>query len=61
MKKSLLAQFFLLILLVSPMSWGADLQKGVTAYDNGDYATALKEWMPLAEQGDGDAQSHHIH
>ncbi len=56
MKKSLLAQFFLLILLVSPMSFGADLQKGVTAYTNGDYATALREWTPLAEQGDADAQ-----
>ena len=33
------------------MSWGADLQKGNDAYDRGDYATALREWRPLAEQG----------
>ena len=26
------------------------------AYDRGDYATALKEWQPLAEQGKADAQ-----
>ena len=25
-----------------------DYQKGVDAYDKGDYATALKEFMPLA-------------
>ena len=33
-----------------------DFQKGFAAYDAGDYATALKEWRPLAEQGDADAQ-----
>ena len=35
------------------MSWGADLQKGLglDAYERGDYATALREWQPLAEQG----------
>ena len=38
------------------MSFSADLQKGATAYKNGDYATALREWTPLAEQGDADAQ-----
>jgi uncharacterized protein len=34
------------------MSWSADFQKGLTAYNSGDYATALREWKPLAEQGD---------
>ncbi len=29
---------------------------GMEAYDNGDYATALKEWRTLAEQGDAIAQ-----
>ena len=37
-------------------SWGADFQKGVAAYDSGDFATALREWRPLAEKGDADAQ-----
>jgi TPR repeat protein len=37
-------------------SWGADWEKGVTAYKSGDYATALREWTPLAEQGDAAAQ-----
>ncbi len=34
------------------MSWGADFQKGLDAYESGDFATALREWTPLAEQGD---------
>ena len=34
----------------------ADLQAGLDAYERGDYDTALKEWRPLAEQGDGGAQ-----
>ncbi len=29
----------------------ADLDPIVTAYQHGDYATALREWRPLAEQG----------
>ena len=37
-------------------SWSADFQKGLTAYQSGDYATALREWTPLAEQGDAGAQ-----
>ena len=36
----------------------ADFQKGLDAYQSGDYATALKEWEPLAEHGDVDAQFH---
>jgi uncharacterized protein len=28
-----------------------DFQKGLAAYNAGDYATALKEWKPLAEDG----------
>ena len=36
--------------------WSADTQKARTAYQNGDYATALRELTPLAEQGDAVAQ-----
>ena len=36
--------------------WSADLQKGLTTYQRGDYAGALSEWTPLAEQGDADVQ-----
>ena len=35
----------------------ADFQKGYAAYHSGDYATALREWKPLAEQGYAVAQS----
>ena len=38
------------------MSASADFQKGLTVYKSGDYATALREWKPLAEQGNADAQ-----
>ena len=37
-------------------SWGADFNKGLAAAQSGDFATALREWKPLAEQGDADAQ-----
>ncbi len=39
------------------VSWSADFQNGLTAYKSGDYATALREWTPLAEQGDAYAQT----
>ncbi len=45
-----------LLLFASTPSWGADFDKGLTAYHNGDYATALNEWRPLAEQGVAGAQ-----
>ena len=38
------------------VSWSADFQKGLTAAQNGDYATALPFFEPLAEQGDATAQ-----
>ena len=59
MKKSILTNIYLFIALTfctASISWSADFQKGMTAYKNGDYATALREWTPLAEQGDANAQ-----
>ena len=35
---------------------GADLEKGLAAAQAGDYATALRQWKPLAEQGEAVAQ-----
>jgi len=32
-------------------------ERGQSAYDEDDYATAMSEWQPLAEGGDADAQS----
>ena len=34
----------------------ANFQVGWEAYERGDYAAALREWRPLAEQGDAYAQ-----
>jgi uncharacterized protein len=39
------------------MSESADFQKGLTAYKFGDYATTLREWKPLAKQGNAIAQT----
>jgi TPR repeat protein len=45
-----------LLLLGAAEASGADLQKATEAYDTGDYAAALREWRPLAEQGDAKTQ-----
>lgn len=34
-----------------------DYITGMAAYEDGDYATAMREFRPLAEQGDVDAQA----
>lgn len=33
-----------------------DLDAGFAAYGTGDFATALREWRPLAQQGNAEAQ-----
>ena len=38
------------------VSWSQDFQMGLDAARKGDFATALREWTPLAEQGAVDAQ-----
>jgi len=43
-----------LICLTDP-AW-ADFEVGMDAYNRKAYATALREWRPLAKQGDADAQ-----
>ena len=45
----------LALLMAAPAR--ADLVDGLSAYDQGDYETALAEWMPLAEDGNAQAQS----
>jgi uncharacterized protein len=54
MKKLTIA--LLLFTLSALTSWAGDFQKGMSAYESGDYATALKEFAALAEQGDADVQ-----
>ena len=53
MIRALLAAILSLWLTTS--AW-AGFDEGVAAYDRGDYATALEEWRPIAEQGNADAQ-----
>ena len=49
--------FFATVLAVMPLAaQGQDYFAGVAAYNRGDYAAALQEWQPLAEQGLADAQ-----
>jgi len=45
-----------LILLACAAAAGADFQTGLAAYRRGDFAAALREWQPLAEQGDANSQ-----
>jgi len=52
--KRTLATVFLCLLLATP-AW-AGLDEGMAAIKRGDYATALREFRPLAEQGDVWAQ-----
>ncbi len=54
---SLLRSIALVLSIVCPTApaW-ADFKTGVDAYQRGDYATALSEWQPLAEQGQAVAQ-----
>ena len=57
MKRLLLSGILLLTVMVSPSgSFGVDFQKGMDAAQRGDFAAALKEWKPLAEQGDAHTQ-----
>ena len=53
MKRAVLA--FGLAFLGPPSTAWADFQDGLHAYYRLDYRTALREWQPLAEQGDPEA------
>ena len=44
------------LLLGNGVVVSADFDKGLKAAQSGDFKTALAEWMPLAEQGDANAQ-----
>ena len=54
MKKPTIA--ILLFTLSALTSWAGDFQKGVSAYESGDYPTALGEFTESAEQGDAASQ-----
>ena len=50
MHKLLFLPVLLLSLFVGNTVFSADFQKGLDAYNKKDYATALREWKPLAKQ-----------
>jgi len=58
MRHLLLLPVLLLTLLVGNPAFSADFQKGLDAVQKGDFATALKEWKPLAEKGHAKSQYH---
>ena len=55
MPRFILALLCFLIMLAAPI-FAQDLQNGEKAFAKKDYATALKEWRPLAERGILEAQ-----
>lgn len=48
--------FVLSLLLIAGSVVAADYETGFNAYSEGDYATALSVWTPLAEAGDKNGQ-----
>ncbi len=51
-----ISMVLVLVFVVALPAMAQDFEKGWAAYYRGDYATALKEWQPLAEQGHPGAQ-----
>jgi len=48
---------FAAVLALMPLAaLGQDYAAGLAAYERGDFDVALREWRPLAEQGDAGAQ-----
>ena len=45
-----------LLLWLSAVPGWAGFEEGIQAYKKGDYATAARAWLPLAQQGDARAQ-----
>ncbi len=54
--KLLLPALVVLVSLLTAPAYAQDLDRGVEAYERGDYETAYKEFLPLARAGDAKAQ-----
>ena len=48
---------FTLLFLTLGTAWGGAFEDGLAAANRKDYATAIKLWRPLAEQGDANLQT----
>ena len=57
MNRLLILPVLLLTLLVGNPAFSAGFEKGYAAYQSGDFATAPREWKPLAEQCNASAQT----
>ena len=57
MRTLIIIPVLLFSLLLGVPSYSADFNKGLTAFQSGDFATALKEWKPLVEEGNAVAQN----
>ena len=55
MTRLLLSLLFLSLVMAKP-SFSSDFQKGLKAFNDGDFQTAIRVWTPVAEQGDAIAQ-----
>jgi len=54
--KRLMPAAVALLIVVTACQACPDFMAGVVAYERGDYATALTEFRPLAQQGNAGAQ-----
>jgi len=54
---NIISAAFISVVMLATSAFAQDFQKGWDAYEAGDYATALQEFRPLAEQGDASAQN----
>ena len=57
MRKSFKLLIVCIALFTGLPAFSADFYTGVVAYNKGDYATALREWVPLAQNGHPNAQN----
>ncbi len=57
MRKSFKLLIVCVALFTGLPAFSADFYTGVVAYNKGDYATALREWVPLAQNGHPNAQN----
>jgi hypothetical protein len=53
-----LLRALVMLVAIGGAATAGPLEDAVAAYQRGDYATALRLWHPLAENGDADAQFH---
>ena len=56
MKKIIHRIIVAVVLLTTTSAFAADFEKGLRAYNKGDYKAALRQFRPLAEEGHAEAQ-----